>query len=80
MQQNLHDTGPNTETSHSAHVDMIRKGICSFNVLCYIKGQKRGSMKRSEVFKKIIVGFILFIFVFKLKSSDLYRKICKSFM
>ena len=32
-------------------------------------------MKRSELFKNFIVDFIIFLFVLKLTSSDLYRKI-----
>ena len=55
------------------------RGICSFNILCYIRGEKRGPMKRPEVFKNLIIGFIIFLFVLKLKSSDPYRKIFKSF-
>ena len=49
--------------------------IYSFSVLCYVKGQKRGQMKHSEVFKDSII----FLFVLKLKSSDPYRRIFKSF-
>ena len=36
-------------------------------------------MKRSEVFKNLIVDFIIFLFVLKLKFSDPYKKIFKSF-
>ena len=60
-------------------IHIIFIGICSFNILCYVKGQKRGPMKRSEVFKNLIVDFIIFLFALKLKSSDPYRRIFKSF-
>ena len=36
-------------------------------------------MNRSEVFKNLIVDFIIFLFVLKLRSSNLYRKILKRF-
>ena len=36
-------------------------------------------MKRSEVFKNLIVDFIIFLFVLKLKFSDPYRRLFKSF-
>ena len=48
-------------------------------ILCYIKGKKRGPMKRSEVFKNLIVDLIIFLFVLKQKSSDPHRRIFKSF-
>ena len=54
--------------------------ICSFNVLCHIKGQKRGPMKSLEVFKNLIVDIIIFLYVLKLKSSEPYRRIFKSFL
>ena len=38
----------------------------------------RGSMKRSEVFKNLIVDFIISLFVLKLKSSNPYRRVVKS--
>ena len=36
-------------------------------------------MNRSEVLKNLIVDFIIFLFVLKLTSSNLYKKIFKSF-
>ena len=36
-------------------------------------------MKRSEVFENVILDFIIFLFVLKLKSSDAYRRIFQSF-
>ena len=44
-----------------------------------MKGQKGGPMKRSEVFKNLIVDFIIFLFVLKLKSFDPYWRIFKGF-
>ena len=93
--ENLHDTGSNTETSHSTlafrcciHIYVqslksdsyiIVKGIRSLNILCYIKGQKREPMNCAEVFKNLIVDFIIFLLLLKLRFSDPYRRIFKSF-
>ena len=55
------------------------KKYCSLNILCDIKGQKRGPMRRSKVFKNLIVDFFIFLFVLKLKLSNSCRRILKSF-
>ena len=42
-------------------------------------GQKRGPLKRSDIFRNLIVAFSISLFILQLKSSDPYKRIFKSF-
>ena len=42
-------------------------------------GQKRGPLRRSDLFKNLIVAFSISLFKFQLKSSDPYKRTFKSF-
>ena len=42
-------------------------------------GQKRGPLKRSDIFRNLIVAFSISLFILQLKSSGPYKTIFKSF-
>ena len=42
-------------------------------------GQKRGTLKRSVIFRNLIVAFSIFLYILQLKCSDPYEIIFKSF-
>lgn len=46
-------------------------------IQCYLP--YKGPIKRSEVFKNLIVDYVIFLFVLKLKSSDPYWRIFNKF-
>ena len=41
--------------------------------------QKRGPLKRSDIFGNLIVAFSISLLILQLKSSDPYKRIFKSF-
>ena len=42
-------------------------------------GQKRGPLKRSDIFRNLTVPFSISLFILQLKSPDPYKKIFNSF-
>ena len=42
--------------------------------------QKRGPLKRSDIFRNLIVAFTISLFILQLKPSDPYNRIFKSFL
>ena len=42
-------------------------------------GQNRGPLKRSDIFRNLIVAFSISLFILQSKSSDPYKRIFKSF-
>ena len=42
-------------------------------------GQKRGPLKRSDIFRNLIVPFSISLFMLQLKFPDAYKRIFKSF-
>ena len=65
-------------TKIKKNLKYIRKVSTIMNKL-FQNGQKRGPLKRSDIFKNLVVAIGISLFILQLKFSDPYKGIFKSF-